>query len=72
MVNALWNHAATMRQEFAKKKLSWPELTAQDLTDMLVYLRNLPSTPNANAAHRDHRRCEWPGAVRLERMCGLP
>jgi mono/diheme cytochrome c family protein len=50
MVNALWNHAATMRQEFAKKKLSWPELTSQDLTDMLVYLRNLPSTPNANAS----------------------
>jgi len=49
MVNALWNHAATMRQEFAKKNLSWPDLTAQDLTDMLVYLRNLPSTPNANA-----------------------
>jgi mono/diheme cytochrome c family protein len=50
IVNALWNHAATMRAEFAKKKLSWPDLTAQDLTDMLVYLRNLPSTPNANAS----------------------
>ena len=48
MVNALWNHASTMRQEFAQKKLSWPELTTQDLTDMLVYLRNLPSAPNAN------------------------
>jgi mono/diheme cytochrome c family protein len=48
LVNALWNHAATMRQEFANKKLRWPELSAQDLTDMLVYLRNLPSAPNAN------------------------
>jgi mono/diheme cytochrome c family protein len=48
IVNALWNHAATMRQEFANKKLSWPELTTQDLSDMLVYLRNLPSAPNAN------------------------
>jgi mono/diheme cytochrome c family protein len=47
LVNALWNHAATMRQEFASKKLNWPELTAQDLTDMLVYLRNLPSAPSA-------------------------
>jgi len=45
LVNALWNHASTMRQEFANKKLNWPELTAQDLTDMLVYLRNLPSAP---------------------------
>ena len=43
LVNALWNHASTMRQEFAAKKLNWPELTPQDLTDMLVYLRNLPS-----------------------------
>ena len=49
LVNALWNHAATMRQEFASKKLKWPELSAQDLTDMLVYLRNLPSSPAANA-----------------------
>jgi len=47
LVNALWNHASTMRQEFANKKLNWPELTAQDLTDMLVYLRNLPSAPRA-------------------------
>jgi len=49
LVNALWNHAATMRQEFAKRKLSWPVLSAQDLTDMLVYLRNLPSAGNAAA-----------------------
>ena len=43
LVNALWNHAATMRQEFANKRLKWPELTSQDLADMLVYLRNLPA-----------------------------
>jgi mono/diheme cytochrome c family protein len=47
LVNALWNHAASMRQEFAAKKLNWPELTAQDLTDMLVYLRNLPAASSA-------------------------
>jgi mono/diheme cytochrome c family protein len=44
LVNAMWNHAATMRPEFAKRKLSWPELTSQDLTDLLVYVRNLPAT----------------------------
>lgn len=44
LVDAMWNHAANMRQEFAKRKLSWPELTSQDLTDLLVYVRNLPST----------------------------
>lgn len=49
LVDAMWNHAATMRAEFARRKLTWPELTSQDLTDMLVYLRNLPSTRNAAA-----------------------
>jgi len=44
LVNAMWNHATNMKAEFARRKLSWPELTPQDLTDMLVYLRNLPST----------------------------
>jgi mono/diheme cytochrome c family protein len=47
LVNAMWNHATTMKAEFAQRKLSWPELTSQDLTDMLVYLRNLPSTRTA-------------------------
>ncbi len=42
MVNAMWNHGTAMRQEFAKRKLSYPEITAQDLTDILVYVRNLP------------------------------
>ena len=50
LTDAMWNHATTMKAEFARRKLSWPELTSQDLTDMLVYLRNLPSTRNA-AAH---------------------
>jgi mono/diheme cytochrome c family protein len=38
----MWNHAATMREEFARRKLPWAELTSQELTDLLVYLRNLP------------------------------
>jgi mono/diheme cytochrome c family protein len=40
----MWNHAANMRQAFAAKKLSWPEIKGQDLSDLLVYLRNLPAT----------------------------
>jgi mono/diheme cytochrome c family protein len=47
LVNAMWNHATTMKAEFARRKLTWPEMTSQDLTDMLVYLRNLPSNRNA-------------------------
>jgi cytochrome c2 len=41
----MWNHAGAMGAEFEKKKISWPQLTSQDLTDMLVYFRNLPGAP---------------------------
>jgi mono/diheme cytochrome c family protein len=44
LVDEMWNHAATMRQEFAKHKLKWPELETQDLIDILVYLRNVTPT----------------------------
>jgi mono/diheme cytochrome c family protein len=43
LANAMWNHAASMREEFARRKLPWPQLNTQDLADMLVYLRNLPA-----------------------------
>jgi mono/diheme cytochrome c family protein len=46
LASAMWNHAAAMRAEFASRKLAWPELTSQDLVDMLVYLRNLPANRN--------------------------
>ena len=44
LVTAMWNHAATMRQEFSKRKISWPELTSQDLSDILIYVRNTPGS----------------------------
>jgi mono/diheme cytochrome c family protein len=44
LVQQMWNHGTRMRQEFAGKKLAWTPLTAQELTDMLVYLQNLPET----------------------------
>jgi mono/diheme cytochrome c family protein len=47
LAGAMWNHGASMRVEFAKRHLKWPELTSQDLTDLLVYLRNLPEIRNA-------------------------
>jgi len=46
LASAMWNHAATMKEEFARRKIAWPQLTSQDLTDLLVYLRNLPATRN--------------------------
>jgi mono/diheme cytochrome c family protein len=49
LVNAMWNHAVNMKEEFARRGFAWPELTSQDLTDLLVYLRNLPETRHATA-----------------------
>ena len=43
LAEAMWNHAANMRQAFADQKLAWPQITGQDLSDILVYLRNLPA-----------------------------
>ena len=42
LANAMWGHGATMREEFQNRKLARPELTPQDLGDILVYIRNLP------------------------------
>jgi mono/diheme cytochrome c family protein len=47
LVNDMWNHASTMKDEFAKRNFRWPDLTSQDLTDIQVYLRNLPSQASA-------------------------
>ena len=44
LAQQMWNHGAKMRAEFANRKLAWGQLTAQELTDMLVYLQNLPET----------------------------
>jgi mono/diheme cytochrome c family protein len=44
LAEAMWNHGSRMRQEFQRRNIPWQELTSQNLTDILVYLRNLPST----------------------------
>jgi mono/diheme cytochrome c family protein len=46
LAQQMWNHGPKMRAEFSKKKLAWGKLTGQELTDMLVYLQNLPETRN--------------------------
>ena len=38
------------------KRVSWPALSGQDLSDLLVYLRNLPSTREYSAGFRCHLR----------------
>jgi mono/diheme cytochrome c family protein len=44
LAQQMWNHGAHMHEAFARKKMAWVPLTAQELTDMLVYLQNLPET----------------------------
>jgi cytochrome c2 len=44
LIDAMWNHRSQMLGATASKGVRFPLLTAQDLADMLVYLRNLPST----------------------------
>jgi cytochrome c2 len=46
LTEAMWNHAPTMLAEAKLKDQPWPALTAQDLSDILVYLRNLPNPPS--------------------------
>jgi len=44
LAEAMWNHAENMQQAFADRKVPRPEISGQDLSDILVYLRNLPVT----------------------------
>jgi cytochrome c2 len=39
---AMWNHAPQMQAEVARAGKRWPELSGQDLSDLLVYVRNGP------------------------------
>ena len=45
ITQALWNHSSAMAAELQTRKLSWPQLSSQDLSDLLVYFRNQPGTP---------------------------
>ena len=44
LAQQMWNHSFRMRQAFARRKIEWQELTAEQLDDILAYLRSLPQT----------------------------
>jgi cytochrome c2 len=46
LTEAMWNHAPMMLAETQLKNQPWPALSAQELSDILVYLRNLPFPPS--------------------------
>jgi mono/diheme cytochrome c family protein len=41
LAEAMWNHSGRMREEMARHNITWQKLSGQELTDILVYLRNL-------------------------------
>jgi cytochrome c551/c552 len=44
LVAQMFDHAAQMNKAMRERDIAWPQLSAQDLTDLLVYLQNLPQT----------------------------
>ena len=52
LAEAMWNHRFSMLAESGTRRVRWPELSAQDLADVLVYLRNLPAPPSKPAVFR--------------------
>ncbi len=48
LADRMWNHGAKMRAEMARRNIAYPELSAPELGDLMVYLQNLPQTRNAN------------------------
>ena len=50
LLTEIWNHTAQMRTAFAEKRIAWPRLTGQEMTDVLVYLQNLPHVPRGAIA----------------------
>jgi cytochrome c551/c552 len=49
LIQRMWQHAGKMEKEMEARHMAWPQLTSQDMTDMLVYLQNLPQT-----RHQEH------------------
>src|SRR5258708_4083380 len=50
MIQRMWEHAPQMNKAMEARHVPWPELTSQDMADLLVYLQNQPETRNAKLA----------------------
>jgi cytochrome c2 len=44
LIEHMWNHQTQMHNAMAARRIPWPLVSSQELTDMLVYLQNLPQT----------------------------
>lgn len=45
----MWNHSEEMYARMQEQSIPWPELTTQEMVDLLVYFRNLPETQSSQA-----------------------
>jgi cytochrome c2 len=52
LVGAMWNHSPAMWSELSQRRIAWPSMTAQDLSDLLVYLRHASSAKEAESTFR--------------------
>jgi cytochrome c len=44
LLQSIWNRPSAMSQALAIKRMPFPKLNSQELTDLLLYLKNLPLT----------------------------
>lgn len=44
LIEHMWNHQTQMHNAMAARGIQWPQISTQELDDMLVYLQNLPQT----------------------------
>jgi len=49
LVETMWNHSTTMRDEMARRNIRLPQVTGQDLADLLVYTRRAGKRPALKA-----------------------
>ena len=47
LVHRMWNHSGDMQKAAASRNITLPQLSSQELDDILVYLQNLPETRRA-------------------------
>jgi cytochrome c2 len=45
----MWNHSRRMDTTMMKAGLSWPQISAQEMVDLLIYIRSLPATRSQTA-----------------------
>jgi mono/diheme cytochrome c family protein len=49
LVHDMWDHVEAMQNALAERKRGWVTLSGQEMTDLLLYLQNIPQTPKAAA-----------------------